>query len=141
ISVLGQGLTSALADYNGATRIRFSGTNQKYEAHVGWLGTHAAYNRDFLAGRIWADAFVVANVGFIDTVGVSTEKAANIFGVSANASVHYKYGMTANDKISLEALFTTGDEDGVSDGTLSSVITGNVYGSPVGIYSAHRALL
>jgi len=141
ISVLGQGLASALAEYNGATRIRFTGTSQKYEANICWLGTHSAYNRDFLAGRIWADAFVVANIGLIDTVGINTDKAANIFGVTANASIHYKYGMTANDKVSLEALYTTGDDDGVSDGTLNSVITGNVYGSPVGIYSAHRALL
>ena len=141
ISVLGQGLASALADYNGATRLKFSGTNQKYEANIAWIGGHAAYNRDFLAGRIWADAFLIANVGIIDTVGVETSKAANLFGVAANASINYKYGMTASDKITFEALYTSGDENGVSDGTVNSVITGNVYGSPVGIYSAHRALL
>ncbi|MFZ2864813.1 MAG: hypothetical protein WA440_08690 [Ignavibacteriaceae bacterium] len=141
ISVLGQGLTSALAEYNGATRIRFPGINQKYEANVGWIGIHSAYNRDFLADRFWADAFVVANIGTIDSVGTETNRAANIFGLTANASFQYKYGMTANDKISLEGLYTTGDDNGISDGTLNSVITGNAYGSPVGIYSAHRALL
>ena len=141
ISVLGQGLASALADYNGATRLKFAGTNQKYEANISWIGGHAAYNRDFLAGRIWADAFLIANVGIIDTVGVETSKAANLFGVAANASINYKYGMTASDKITFEALYTSGDENGVSDGTVNSVVTGNVYGSPVGIYSAHRALL
>ena len=36
---------------------------------------------------------------------------------------------------------TTGDSDNVSDGTLNSVLTGNVWGSPVGIYSSHRSLL
>ncbi len=141
ISVLGQGLTSALADYNGATRIRFSGGNQKYQADLGWIGGHAAYNRDFLTGRIWADAFAVANIGIIDTVGTQIKKAADVFGLTANASVSYKYGQTVNDKVSLEALYTSGDDNGVSDGKLNSVITGNVYGSPVGIYSAHRALL
>ncbi len=141
ISVLGQGLASALAEYNGATRIKFPGISQKYEADLGWIGGHAAYNRDFLAGRIWTDAFVVANIGVIDTVGTGKGKAANLFGVTANASISYKYGMTANDKISLEGLYTSGDDNGASDGTVNSVITGNVYGSPVGIYSAHRALL
>lgn len=141
ISVLGQGLASALADYNGATRIVFPGTNQKYEANVAWIGGHAAYNRDFLAGRIWADGFVIANIGLIDTVGVETNKAANLLGVAANASINYKYGMTANDKITFEALYTSGDENGVKDGSVNSVITGNVYGSPVGIYSSHRALI
>jgi hypothetical protein len=141
ISVLGQGLTSALASYNGATRVIFPGTNQKYQADIFWIGGHSAYNRDFLEGRIWADAFAIANVGAMDTVGTSIKKAVNIFGVAANAAINYKYGSTSNDKISLEALYTTGDKNGVNDGTLNSVITGNVYGSPVGIYSAHRALL
>ncbi len=141
ISILGQGLTSQLADYNGATRVRFPGVNQKYEGHIGWIGGNFAYNRDFLASRWWIDGFVMANIGILDTVGASTGKAADIFGIAANASVQYKYGMTSNDKISLEGLFTSGDNNGVSDGTLNSVITGNVYGSPVGIYSNHRAFL
>jgi hypothetical protein len=49
--------------------------------------------------------------------------------------------MTVNDRISFEALFTTGDGNGASDGTVGSVITGNVYGSPTAIYGNHRALL
>jgi hypothetical protein len=141
ISVLGQGLNSALAEYNGATRLRFPGTGQIYEADLLWLGGHAAKNRDFLAGRLWADAFVMANLGRIDTVGVTTAKAADVFAVTGNASVAYKYGRTAGDRIQLEGLFTTGDGDGARDGTVNSVITGNAYGSPVGIYSSHRALL
>lgn len=143
ISILGQGLNSALADYNGATRIKFEGkTNQKYEANIIWAGTRLAFNRDFQAGRWWADAWFMANLGQIDSVGdFKTSKAASIFGYSINAALQYKYGMTVNDKISLEFLYSSGDQDGVRDGHLSSVITGNVYGSPVGIYSSHRALL
>lgn len=49
--------------------------------------------------------------------------------------------LSTNDKVSLEGIFTTGDADGANDGKVNSVITGNVYGSPVGIYSSHRALL
>ena len=41
----------------------------------------------------------------------------------------------------VEGLYTTGDKDGIVDGKLSSVLTGNIWGSPVGIYSSHRALL
>ncbi len=141
ISVLGQGLNSALAEYNGAVRIRLPGSIQKYEADVAWLGGRFSYNRDFLAGRWWLDGFLMSNLGMIDSVGSSNGKVADIFSLTANASVAYKYGMTANDKISFEALYTTGDQNGVSDGKLNSVITGNVYGSPVGIYSAHRALI
>lgn len=141
ISVLGQGLNSTLAEYNGAVRISLP--TQKYEADIYWLGTHASYNRDFLAGRFWADAFVMSNFGKIrpwaDTA--TNYPSINVFGVAANAMLSYKYGMTVNDKISLEGLYTTGDKDGALDNQLNSVITGNVWGSPTGIYSSHRALL
>ncbi|PKL83373.1 MAG: hypothetical protein CVV24_05230 [Ignavibacteriae bacterium HGW-Ignavibacteriae-3] len=141
ISVLGQGLNSGLAEYNGAVRVNFP--TQRYEANIFWLGTHASYNRDFMAGRWWADGYVMSNFGSIDTVSAKDKSSnyAGIFGVSANAMLAYKYGMTANDKISVEALFTSGDGNGASDGTLNSVITGNVWGSPTGIYSSHKALL
>jgi hypothetical protein len=141
ISVLGQGLNSQLAEYNGAVRVNLP--TKKYEADVIWLGTHASLNRDFLAGRWWADAYVMANLGTIDTVSTSSKQGsyADIFGAAFNASLSYKYGMTNNDKITLEGMFTTGDANGASDGTLNSVITGNVWGSPTGIYSSHKALL
>jgi hypothetical protein len=141
ISVLGQGLNSQLAEYNGAVRVLFP--TQHYEADIFWFGSHASYNRDFMAGRIWADGFVMANLGSIDTVSANgtIKNYASIFGVAVDAMVSYKYGMTANDKISLEGLFTTGDNNGAADKKLNSVITGNVWGSPTGIYSSHKALL
>jgi len=142
VSAIGQGLTSALPEYNGALRIRFPGTTQTYEADIAWIGTHAAYNRDFSAGRWWIDGFVIANIGKADTVSATvTAKAADIFGVAANAFIGYKYGVSVNDRISLEGLFTTGDNNGASDGKINSVITGNVYGTPLGIYASHRALI
>ncbi len=142
ISVLGQGLNSALAEYNGAFRLNLPGTSQKYTADLYWLGSHLSYNRDFLMGRWWFDAFIMTNLGRIDSIiNEKSYKAASIFGLSANGMVSYKYGMTANDKISLEFLFSTGDNNNAKDGKINSVITGNVYGSPVGIYSAHRAFL
>lgn len=142
ISVLSEGLNSPLAEYNGATRLRFPTSASTYTADIVWLGGRAAFNRDFLAGRWWADAFAITNIGRVDTVGAkTTAHAADILGVAANASLSYKYGMTANDKVWAEALFTTGDGGGTADGKTSSIITGNVWGSPVGIYSSHRALL
>lgn len=143
ISVLGQGLASALSEYNGALRIKLPQNVSNYHADLGWIGGHFTYNREFMASRWWLNGYVMANLGKIDSVGTSENagKIADVFGVSANLSVNYKFGQTANDRISAEVLFTTGDENGISDGTLNSVITGNVYGSPVGIYSSHRALL
>jgi hypothetical protein len=142
VAALGQGLTSGLADYNGATRVHFPGTTQSYKADLAWIGTHAAYNRDFSAGRWWVDGYAIANVGGADTIGtVHTAHALDIFGIAANGFIAYKYGTTANDRISFEAIYTTGDNNNASDGKLSSVITGNAYGTPLGIYGNHRALL
>lgn len=141
ISVLGQGLTSALAEYNGAVRLRFPGQTQLYKANIFWAGARFSYNRDFFAGRWWADGFVMSNFGVIDTLGATPNKAADILGAAANLSLAYKYGMTVNDKITLEGIYTTGDKNNASDGKVSSVITGNVYGSPTGIYSSHHSLL
>ncbi len=141
ISVLGQGLNSTLAEYNGAVRLSFP--TKRYEANIMWLGAHASYNRDFLAGRLWSDAYVIANLGTVDTINDNNQYGAyaDIFGIAANASLSYKYGMTANDKVSLEAQFTTGDANGATDKKIGSVLTGNIWGSPTGIYSSHRALL
>jgi hypothetical protein len=142
ISVLGQGLNSALADYNGAFRLKLPGETQNYTADLFWVGGHLSYNRDFLMGRWWLDAYLISNIGKVDSVqNDKSYKAASVFGLAANAMVSYKYGMTANDKVSLEFLFTTGDENNANDGKITAVITGNSYGSPVGIYSAHRAFL
>ncbi|NUN68415.1 MAG: hypothetical protein HUU02_01740 [Bacteroidetes bacterium] len=141
ISILGQGLNSALADYNGAARLDFSPAS-KYEADILWAGGRITYNRDFTQGRLWADLFVMNNIGTIDTVGSSGSRSyADIFGTAVNGSLNYKYGMTVNDRIGVEMVFTTGDQNGVSDKNVSSVITGNTYGSPTAIYSNHRALL
>ncbi len=142
VSVLSQGLNSQLAEYNGA--VRLSLPTSKYRSDLFWLGTHASYNRDFQAGRWWADAYVMTNFGNIDTLDDSTSTPGNyasIFGVAVNGQVSYKYGMTAQDKVSLEAMFTTGDNNGADDNQVSSVVTGNVWGAPTGIYSSHRALL
>lgn len=141
ISVLGQGFTSALAEYNGAPRLNFQGApTQNYKADILWLGTNASWNRNFVHGPLAFDAFAIANLGRISPVAAGFDDV-DVLGASFNASVHYRYGMTNNDRVWIEALYTTGDEDGAADGTFNGVVTGNVWGSPVGIYSSHRALL
>lgn len=140
ISILGQGLTSQLAAYNGATRVNFPGSNQRYAANILWLGTTLHYNRNFVQGPFQADAYIISNLGSLNPENEALDNI-NVFGTTVNASLAYQYGKTENDKVWLEVISTTGDSDNVSDGTLNSVLTGNVWGSPVGIYSSHRSLL
>jgi hypothetical protein len=141
ISVLGQGLTSALSEYNGSVRIRLPGQSQLYKADIFWTGVNLAWNRDFVHGPLSFDAYAIANLGRIDSLAAPGGKVADVIGGAFNSTIAWKYGMTNRDKIWLETIFSTGDENGVQDGTLNSVLTGNVWGSPVGIYSSHRAFL
>ncbi|MBE0643111.1 MAG: hypothetical protein IH600_03440 [Bacteroidetes bacterium] len=141
VSVLGQGFNSSLVNYNGGARLQLD--NPKYTADVFWFGANTAWNREFVNGRWWASALAMANLGSIDTVGLdgTASKRVDMFGVTGQASLYYKTGQTLNDRIGVEALYTTGDKDGAADGKYSGVITGNTWGSPVGIYSSHRAFL
>ena len=143
VSVLGQGLTSTLPDYNGAVRVRLPGTTQKYEADIFWTGMNYSHGRNFIGSKVWADAFVNVNFGKVDTLDANGGRVdfADVLGAAVNARVHYKYGATDKDFIAVEGLFTTGDENGINDKKLNSVLTGNIWGSPVGIYTSHRALL
>ncbi|MEO1021805.1 MAG: hypothetical protein AAFW89_04625 [Bacteroidota bacterium] len=143
VSVLGQGLTSQLADYNGAVRLRLPGTSQAYEADVFWAGVNYSYGRDFIDSRWWLDGYVNTNFGVMDTLDAEQNRVdfANILGVAANARASYKWGGTNQDFVTIEGLYTTGDEDGAADKQINSVLTGNVWGTPVGIFTAHRSLL
>ncbi|HCD50807.1 MAG TPA: hypothetical protein DEQ34_00065 [Balneolaceae bacterium] len=140
ISILGQGMTSQLAAYNGATRVIFPGNNQRYKADILWLGTNVNYNRNFVQGPLQFDAYVISNLGSIDPEADGLGNVS-VFGTTVNANISYRYGKTNKDKVWMELLATTGDGDNVEDGKLNSVLTGNVWGSPVGIYSSHRSFL
>ncbi|MBR9977158.1 MAG: hypothetical protein KFH87_03635 [Bacteroidetes bacterium] len=141
VSILGQGFNSPLVNYNGGARLQLD--NPKYSADVFWGGVNMAWNREFVNGPWWVSALAMTNIGGIDTLGQdgSSSRRADIFGVTGHASMYYKYGQTLNDRIGIEALYTTGDEDGAADGRYTGVVTGNTWGSPVGIYSSHRAFL
>ncbi|MDX2128820.1 MAG: hypothetical protein SFU91_07270 [Chloroherpetonaceae bacterium] len=142
VSILGQGFNSTLVAYNGGARLQLN--NPLYKANVFWTGFNTAYNKDFIGGRLWASAMGMMNFGHIDTLSAdqsTSGKRVDILGVSAHASLQYKYGQTANDKIQIEAIFTSGDGNGATDGKYNGVVTGNTWGSPVGIYSSHRAFL
>lgn len=140
ISVLSQGITSQLAAYNGATRVTFPGSNQRYTANIFWLGTNINYNRNFTQGPLQFDAFINTNLGAIDPDNPALGDV-NVLGTAFNSSLAYQYGKTAKDKVWFEVMTSTGDGNGVEDGELNSVLTGNVWGSPVGIWGAHRSFL
>jgi hypothetical protein len=140
VSVLGQGFNSALVEYNGGARLQLG--IPKYKADMFWTGLNLAYDRDFIGGRWWGSGIVMANVGMIDTIGAAaTARKVDIFGVAVHGSLYYKYGQTSGDRVGAEVLFTSPDPNGGAGSSYSGVVTGNTWGSPVGIYSSHKAYL
>ena len=63
-----------------------------------------------------------------------------ISGLSANAEVLYNWGRTPNDVVSLEAIYTTGDDD-LNDGKYKGAFTLNMYGLPGAVWFDHKTLL
>lgn len=148
VSILSEGLRSQLADYNGA--YRFKEITASYLADIVWLGTYWNYNPEFKLRGFSFNGFVVNNIGWVRQIndeGFYQDKL-NMFGIGANLRAGYRYGQTAEDVITIDLLYSTGDEDASRiddpdtrnidesagrDDHYSGVITGNQWGSPGGL--------
>jgi hypothetical protein len=128
VSILGQGLNSNLSNYNGVFNFNFG--DEDYKADIFWLGTHFHGNNLLQQGRFGYNGFLVANLGqaYTDT------RTIDIMGFAGNLRGIYQYGKNANDHISVDAIFTTGDEENINDGKYTGVLTGNNWTSPGAVY-------
>lgn len=133
VSILGQGLNSLLAQYNGTYQFRF-GSNP-YKADIFWLGAFFSRNQDYMMDRLHMTGFINYNLGRADVKKEGIwEKGAQISGFGANLKTAFRYGQTVDDQIKLDLLYTTGDKNGISDLKYSGVITGNSWGAPGAIF-------
>jgi len=135
VSILGQGLNSGLSNYNGVFNFNFG--NDPYTADVIWLGTHFQGDPMLRQGRFGYSGFAFSNIGTAETAS----QTVDIFGVAANLRLAYKYGRNANDFIALDAVFTTGDDNNISDGKYSGVLTGNNWTAPGAVFFSHGLYL
>jgi hypothetical protein len=69
------------------------------------------------------------------------ENGPDIGGLGANLRLGYRYGKTPNDAIYMDAIFTSGDDNGISDDKYSGVMTGNTWGTPASLYVSHGGYL
>ena len=53
----------------------------------------------------------------------------------------HRYGQQMNDQIVLDTIFTTGDNNNISDGTYNGVLTGNNWTSPGAVFIGHGLYL
>ena len=61
--------------------------------------------------------------------------------MAANLRAGYRHGQTINDLIWLDAMYTTGDQNGVVDNNYSGVMTGNTWGTPGALHVSHGGYL
>ncbi|MCB0654291.1 MAG: hypothetical protein KDC85_23630 [Saprospiraceae bacterium] len=139
-SILGQGLNATLNAYNGTYRFPFAGS--AYKADVLWLGTYFSFNEDYMMHRFFANGFANANFGAIQLdKGSGFNKGPSIAGLATNFRFGYRHGQTIDDIAWIDAIYTTGDKNGITDDKYSGVITGNTWGTPGAIFIGHGAYL
>jgi hypothetical protein len=145
VSVLGQGPASLLASYNGAFRFPIPDDAERYRSQIVWTGADASWNPLLTSGRLGASAYVVGNFGRVATQDPMDRDRfvtlAKVAGVAANARVAFRWGRTPRDMVSLDGMYTSGDPDGITDGTYRGVITGNTWGAPGALWVSHGAYL
>jgi hypothetical protein len=145
VSVLGQGPASLLTDYTGSFRFPIPDGVGRYRSHFVWTGADASWNPMLTSGRLGASAYVVGNFGRVLTEDPMERDRfttlAGVRGVAANARVAFRWGRTPRDMVALEGLYTSGDPDGITDGTYRGVITGNTWGAPGSLMVSHGAYL
>lgn len=142
VSILGQGPSSPLTLYNGTYRFPLAST--RYHMDATWLGGYFSRNDEMMLDRFLLTGFFNYNMGKISEYAESTkkfDKTVSIGGLSANLRAGYRYGQTTGDAITAEALVTTGDANGISDGKYSGVVTANTWGSPAAIFVGSGAYI
>lgn len=109
---------------------------------VAYGGLNVQHNPGFHTGRFAAAGFVMLNAGrYVTTRLNSTNlQQVDILGVTANAELLYQWGRTVNDVVTLEGLFSSGDED-ANDNRYTGAFTMNMYGLPGAVWFNHRSLL
>ncbi|RMI13840.1 MAG: hypothetical protein D6681_05610 [Calditrichaeota bacterium] len=142
VSILGQGLNSLLNDYNGVFRFPLGNTpDAPYKADIFWIGTFWHRNPEFTLGRWMLTGFGITNRGKVRVESGDEEQTTDIAGYAANLRLGYRHGQTAEDVVTVDLLYASGDGDTLRDGQYSGIITGNTYGSPGAIFISHGAYL
>lgn len=139
-SILGQGLNSSMAAFNGAYRFPFLAV--PYKADIGWLGIAAGYNEDYMMDQFFGTAYVRYNIGNVslEEDDVWTD-GPTVAGLAANLRAGYRHGQTENDLVWFDVMYTTGDQNGLVDNHFSGVMTGNTWGTPGALHVSHGGYL
>jgi len=108
---------------------------------VGFFGANFQHNLSFNSSRFAASGFAMLNVGtYNSTNDPANPKTLDIMGGTANLELLYQYGRNPNEVITLEGLYSSGD-DNLTDGQYTGAYTMNFYGLPGAVWFNHKTLL
>jgi hypothetical protein len=124
-------------DVNLKGVFNFDFGNEPYTADVLWAGTQFHKDPLLRQGDTGFGGFLVHNFGEARTAS----QTVTIDGWAANLRVAHRYGSQMNDQVILDALYTTGDDNNISDGKYNGVLTGNNWTSPGAVFIGHGLYL
>ena len=109
---------------------------------VTWVGVNFNHNADFRTGDLAVTGYAIANFGRFESqkAGTTLNKDLAIAGFAADLELAYNHGKGLGDVVTLEGLFTSGDDD-VKDAEYDGVFTLNHYGLPGAVWFDHKTLL
>ncbi|HEX8441426.1 hypothetical protein, partial [Archangium sp.] len=127
-----------LSNFTGVPRLSID----RPTGWVSWVGANFNHNIDFRTGPFGVSGFVMYNRGRYRSNKPDTvlNPKVDISGLSANLELLYNYGRTANDLVTLEGMFSTGDSD-LGDDRYTGAFTLNQYGLPGAVWFNHKMLL
>ncbi len=130
--------STSLGSYTGVPRFEIERPN----GYVTWLGLNFQHNLDFATGPFGASGFVMYNGGRYTSQVETTalNRSVSISGLGANLELLFNYGRTASDLVSLEGIYSTGD-DNLGDDRYTGAFTLNQYGLPGAVWFNHKTLL
>lgn len=130
--------SSGLAPFTGTSRFNI----QDPSGNVNFFGAHFHHNINFRTSDFAASGFAMVNAGSFRSTRANTElnPRVDILGAAANLELLYNWGKTDADVISLEGMFTTGDDNPL-DGKYTSAFTMNQYGIPGAVWFNHKMLI
>lgn len=129
--------STGLGSFTGVARMNLD----EPTGHVEFLGLNFHHNLAFNTSRLAASGFFMYNWGrFLSNKEEQKRKKVDIRGMAANIELDYRYGRTNGDQITLEGMFTSGDDD-PNDDLYSTAFTMNQYGLPGAVWFNHKTLL
>ncbi|MFP2926127.1 hypothetical protein ACLESO_13080 [Pyxidicoccus sp. 3LG] len=130
--------STGLNSFTGTARFEID----RPTGNVFWVGANFNHNIDFRMGRLGASGFVMYNGGKYtsDDPERSALDELNISGLAANLELMYQWGRGPADVVTLEGMFSTGDNN-LGDEDYTGAFTLNQYGLPGAVWFNHKMLI